>query len=79
MTPRRYATPAAFKQAVEHRLREMAAGEGSEHARLRQLLVFGRFLARVVTTFGDRVTLKGGLAVELRLENARTTPGRHPL
>lgn len=73
MTPRRYTTPAAFKQAVEHRLREMAAGDGGEHARLRQLLVFDRFLARVVTAFGDRMTLKGGLAVELRLENARTT------
>ena len=52
----RYATPAAFKQAVEHRLREAAAGGGSELARVRQRLVFDRFLARVVNVFGDRVT-----------------------
>ncbi len=69
----RYATPAAFKQAVEHRLREAAAGDGVEHARLRQRLVFDRFFARAVNVFGDRVILKGGFAVELRLENARTT------
>ena len=35
---RSYATPAAFKQAVEHRLREAAAGDGAELARLRQLM-----------------------------------------
>ena len=36
----RYATPAAFKQAVEHRLRNAAAGGGLELARARQRLVF---------------------------------------
>lgn len=70
---RRYATPAAFKQALEHRLREMAAGSGVELARLRQRLVFDRFFARVVSVFGDRAILKGGFALELRLEHARTT------
>ena len=70
---RQYATPAAFKQAVEHRLREAAAGDGVELARLRQRLIFDRFFARVVNVFKDRVILKGGFALELRLENARTT------
>lgn len=32
-----------------------------------------RFLARVAQTFGSTVTLKGGLALELRLANARST------
>lgn len=73
MTPGRYASPAAFKQALEHRLRERAAGEGVELARLRQLLVFDRFVARVTVGFGTRAVLKGGLAVELRLKRARTT------
>ena len=54
MTTREYGSPAAFKQAVEHRLREEAAGDGVELARLRQLLVFDRFLARVTAVFGDR-------------------------
>ena len=70
---RSYATPAAFKQGLEHRLRERVAGSGTELARLRQLLVFDRFLARIVVGFGERVVLKGGLAIELRLERARTT------
>lgn len=68
-----YATPAAFKQALEQRLRTQAAGDGVELARLRQLLVFDRFLARASTVFGDRVVLKGGLVVELRVSRARTT------
>ncbi|MCP4602730.1 MAG: hypothetical protein GY847_19815 [Proteobacteria bacterium] len=39
----------------------------------RQLLVFDRFLARVIATFGESVILKGGLVLELRLDKARTT------
>jgi len=72
MKPRGYVSPEAFKQALEQRLRS-AAQSGAEFARQRQLLVFDRFLARVVVSFGDAVTLKGGLALELRLERARTT------
>ncbi len=67
-----YRTAAAFKQALEERLR-LASGSGVDFARRRQLLVFDRFLARVALAFGDAVTLKGGLAVEVRLERARTT------
>lgn len=73
MNPEKYASPAAFKQAVEHRLRERATADGVEIARLRQLLVFDRFLARIDIVFGDRAILKGGLVVELRLKRARTT------
>lgn len=72
MTARTYASPLAFKQALEQRLRTSAHG-GAELARARQLLVFERFLARVVAVLGDAVTLKGGLVLELRLERARTT------
>lgn len=66
----RYATPAAFKDALEHRLR--AASPGSVD-RARQLVVFSRFLARLVPVMGSSAILKGGLALELRLERARTT------
>ena len=38
-----------------------------------QLIVFERFLARVIHVFGENVTLKGGLVLELRLHSARTT------
>jgi hypothetical protein len=72
LTVRTYASPEAFKQALEQRLRSSAA-TGGEFARKRQLLVFDRFLARIVAVLGDAATLKGGLVLELRLERARTT------
>jgi hypothetical protein len=72
MTARIYDSPAAFKQALEQRLRSASAG-GAEFARRRQLLVFDRFLARVVREMGESVILKGGLVLELRLDRARTT------
>ncbi len=68
----RYATAAAFKQALETRLRA-SSPNGTDFARRRQLLVFDRFLARITRELGDRVVLKGGLVVELRVERARTT------
>lgn len=72
MTARIYASPEAFKQALEQRLRA-ATKPGGSLARSRQLLVFDRFLARVVAVLGDSVTLKGGLVLELRLARARST------
>lgn len=69
---REYRTAAAFKQALEQRLRTGSIS-GIDFARRRQLVVFDRFLARIAVEFGDAVTLKGGLAVELRIERARTT------
>jgi hypothetical protein len=72
MTIRTYSSAEAFKQALEQRLRT-SAKTGAEFARKRQLLVFDRFLARVVAVLGDAATLKGGLVLELRLERARTT------
>lgn len=72
MTSRTYSSPAAFKQALEQRLRA-ATKTGAEFSRKRQILVFDRFLARVVATLGDAVTLKGGFVLEIRLERARTT------
>ncbi len=72
MTTRTYSSPGAFKQALEQRLRS-ATKTGGDFARRRQLLVFDRFLARLVAVLGDAAMLKGGLVLELRLERARTT------
>lgn len=72
MTNSRYATPAAFKQALEQRLRNNSAS-GVDLARRRQLVVFERLLARVHIAADDTVILKGGLVLELRLQRARTT------
>ena len=71
MTP--YATPLAFKQALETRIRNAAAKTGSDIGRFRQVLVFDRFLARVHQRFGTRVVVKGGVVLELRLQQARAT------
>jgi len=68
----RYANAAAFKQAVEVRLRT-ASTSGHDFERRRQLLVFDRFLARLARELGESMILKGGLVVELRVERARTT------
>ena len=72
MTARTYTSPEGFKQALEQRLRT-ATNTGSDFARRRQLLVFDRFLARIVAVLGDAAMLKGGLVLELRLGRARTT------
>ncbi len=71
--PRRYSTPIAFRQALEQRLRTFAQEEGRDLARVRQLVIFDRFLARASRLFEDRMVLKGGLVVELRIDRARTT------
>lgn len=70
---RTYATPLAFKAAVELRLRHEATASGMDLQRRRQLFIFDRFLARLFCILEDAVTLKGGLVIELRLERARTT------
>jgi hypothetical protein len=72
VTVRSYDSPEAFKQAVEQRLRT-STNSGADFGRKRQLLVFDRFLARIVQVLGDAATLKGGLVLQLRLDRARTT------
>lgn len=72
MIAKSYASPAAFKQALEIRLKT-SSKSGIDFGRRRQLLVFDRFLARVSQSLGDAIILKGGLVLEFRLERARTT------
>jgi len=72
MTFRKYATALAWKQALEERLRKSTA-TGLEFARQRQVLVYQRFLARMVAVFGDAVTLKGGMVLQCRSTRARAT------
>ncbi len=73
MGARRYATPEAFKSALEQRLLAAAHGNGARVVRQRQLIVFERFLARIFAHFSNAVILKGGLVLELRLSQARST------
>lgn len=69
---RTYATPLAFKAALEARIAERSRAAGRTMNRVRQLIVMERFLVRVFDRL-DGVVLKGGLVMELRLERARTT------
>jgi hypothetical protein len=70
----RYETSAAFRRALEERLRREAITAGVSLARLRKTVAFDRFLARLVAIEPGAWVLKGGLALQLRLrERARTT------
>jgi predicted nucleotidyltransferase component of viral defense system len=73
MNQKRYANAEAFKQALETRLKKNAVELGQSIPRVRQRAVFDRFLARIVAHFGDRAVLKGGVALELLLAQARMT------
>jgi len=72
VTAGRYATAADFRRALEDRLRA-GARSPVEVASRRQLLAFDRLLVRIEKALGSRALLKGGLALELRMEGARTT------
>ena len=65
-----YASPVAFRTALNARLRSRAGATSLPVNRVRTLAVMERFLARVVAVFPPTTVLKGGLAPELRLETA---------
>lgn len=70
----RYATPAAFRAALEVRLNAAARAGGRPVGSARKLVAFTRLLARLERTAPDRWILKGGFALELRLPGqARAT------
>jgi hypothetical protein len=70
----KYQSGAAFRRALEDRLRTIQAKEGSSLDRLRKMVAFDRYLARLIEVYPDQWTLKGGLALQLRMkEYARTT------
>lgn len=70
----KYQSGSAFRQALEHRLRDQSLTTGEPLTRLRKLVAFDRFLARLDAYDPDIWVLKGGYALQLRLgEKARTT------
>lgn len=70
---RSYTTPGSFKAALEDRLRNQATRNRADLQRLRQLMVFDRFLARLFLDDQRDVVLKGGLVLEMRTHRARAT------
>jgi predicted nucleotidyltransferase component of viral defense system len=83
-----YKTPQALRTALEAHLLEIANRTGTDLQRLRRRVAFDRLLARMFSEKQDRPAwcLKGGYAIELRIETARTTKdidlsiaGREPI
>jgi hypothetical protein len=69
-----YQTGKAFRNALETRILTQSAQGPVSLVRLRKLVAFDRFLARLLAVQPDRWLLKGGLALQLRLgHRARTT------
>lgn len=70
----RYESSAAFRRALEDRLRQQAVTSGTSLTRLRKMVAFEHFLARLIAAQPQHWVLKGGLALQFRLpEHARTT------
>jgi hypothetical protein len=71
----RYATAAAFRQALDDRLKAEAAKTGLGLARIRKRVAFELFLRRLVAVAPDRWVLKGALALDFRFDST-TRPTR---
>src|SRR4030042_6931170 len=70
----KYDNGSAFRRALEDRLRTMSMQTGMSLTRLRKMVVFDRYLARLLHYQPGCWILKGGLALQLRLGvEARTT------
>ena len=70
----KYKTGNAFRRALETRLRNQSRQSGVPLVRLRKMVAFERFLARLIIEQPENWFLKGGLALQWRLGNrARTT------
>jgi hypothetical protein len=74
MERKKYASPAAMRIALEERINRNARESDQDIARLRRQVAFDRLLARIFSgPLSNRMVLKGGYAIELRLHKARTT------
>jgi hypothetical protein len=69
-----YETAAAFRRALEDRLRNQAVSTGAPLVRLRKMVAFDRLLARLQVADPSAWLLKGGYALQLRFgDRSRTT------
>lgn len=64
---RQYASPAAFRAAIDARLRAYAQGAGAPVMVVRRQAALERLMARLMRVAPDRWALKGGLALDTRL------------
>jgi hypothetical protein len=68
-----YATAAAFRRALEERLKRVSLTDQVDPNRLRRQVSFDRLLARLFREESAPWALKGGYALELRFKAARST------
>ena len=68
--PRKYASAAAFRVALEERLKRLAQEESLDLQRVRRQAAFDRLLCRLFANRNAPWLLKGGYAMELRLKTA---------
>ena len=74
MASHTYASPAAFRSALENRLARLATADAVDLSRLQKRVAFERLLARLFAVERPPWLLKGGYALEMRLQNtARAT------
>lgn len=70
----RYATAAAFRMALEERIRQRSSAEGTAILRMRKRVAIERFLARLQASPDSPWLLKGAFALDLRFrDRARST------
>ncbi len=70
----KYKDAFAFRAALEARLRQQSTETGIPLQRLRKMVAFERFLARLMTAQPQKWVLKGGVALQWRLTSrTRTT------
>jgi hypothetical protein len=63
----KYKSGAAFRRALEERLRNLHAQTGIPLLRLRKLIAFDRFIARLKAVDQANWVLKGGLFVQIQV------------
>jgi len=71
--PRKYFSAAAFRIALETRLKKSAMEEGVDLQRVHRQVAFDRLLCRLFASTSAPWLLNGGYAMELRVKAARTT------
>jgi predicted nucleotidyltransferase component of viral defense system len=69
----KYQTAQSMRAALEERLNRMAREKGTDITRLRRHVAFDRLLIRLFASDVKNLIVKGGYALELWLNNARTT------
>ncbi len=71
--PKQYVNATSFRTALETRLKNFATENHTDIQRLRRAVAFDRLLCRLFHDHNTSWVLKGGYAIELRMEIARAT------